>query len=89
MTPISPNELAKIAERLRENERKLEWCPLHDFEMRYPYGDDQPPRWVCRTCGGIIDEATHRWYDKGAKDQSQRIARSFVQNGNGPPHNED
>lgn len=84
MTPISPNEFAKIAERMRQNEEALERCRQHDFEMRYLYGDAVPPRYVCRACSGIIDQTTYEWYARGARDA--RMGKPAAQPEQPPQH---
>lgn len=68
MTPISPNEFAKIAERMRQNDEALARCPFHEFTLHYLYGEANPPRWVCHRCHGVIDQVTYDWYARGVRD---------------------
>lgn len=76
MSPISPNLMAKIARRLEANDRALAHCPRHHFERKLLYGPVHPARWVCRSCGGIVDEGAYRWYARGRADLLVELAQA-------------
>jgi len=57
----------KIMAEVRENNKKLDSCMLHDFSI-----DLMPERpiamgnkWQCSKCGGKVDHDRKRWYELG------------------------
>ena len=62
----------EIWEEVKENNRKLNSCPLHDFSI-----DLKPDRklgkdWQCTQCGGNISSIDKSWYEKGLEHQRNK-----------------
>jgi hypothetical protein len=71
VTGISPEEVGRIFDDVKENKRKLDACELHDF---YATGEGVRSDFLCRRCDGRISRRDHMWYQigirHGKKDKS-------------------
>lgn len=66
-------EVDGIIKKIRENQKRLEVCALHDFKPmgERPLGD----RFKCKNCQGEVDFHAAHWYKGGlehAKNENER-----------------
>lgn len=74
----SPEEMRELTRRIwegvKENSRKLEACPGHDFSIDLrpdrPVGKD----WQCTRCGGRADTIAKLWYERGLEHGRPALA---------------
>jgi len=60
-------EMLALAEQVRENVRKLDSCPWHDFEPIPGAPSPMRQRYRCRHCGGEINASAYRWHERGRR----------------------
>lgn len=64
---ISSEEANAIWQQVKENQRKLEACPRHDFSIDLKPDQSYGKRFCCSKCGGEVDHITKVWYETGVK----------------------
>lgn len=63
---INRKEQMKILEEIRENNKRLDSCNLHDFSIEIPLNHSKyEMKYQCRYCKGIVDSNRKIWYEKG------------------------
>lgn len=72
LTGITKEEQMKIMEDIRNNNKLLESCNLHDFSIEVPQKHTILSKWKCSNCGGIVDSTQKQWYEKGLNHANQK-----------------
>lgn len=65
MSGISKEDIKKIMEKVKENDKRLKECdPPHDFSIALTLSP-RLKKWKCSKCKGEIDNIYKCWYEKG------------------------
>lgn len=71
LTGIPKDEQLKIMEDVRNNQKLLDNCCLHDFSIQIPQ-NSIVSKWKCTNCGGIVGDTEKRWYEKGIQHSTRK-----------------
>lgn len=66
-TGFGRSQIVELWESVKENHRKLDACPRHEFEVVGQKGivARMQDRYRCKHCGGEIGASEHYWFQKG------------------------
>lgn len=75
VTGIDRKEQMKILEEIRENNKRLGSCNLHDFSIEIPQKYSKyDMKYQCKYCEGIVDSNRKLWYEKGLAHGSHMLS---------------
>ena len=67
VTGLSRPVMDEIWQKVKANQKLLEACKGHDFNLPAEQRGQLTTRWKCSRCGGIVDMQCKRWYELGLK----------------------
>jgi hypothetical protein len=62
---LSKDEVKNIWLKIKENSKKLEACPKHDFSIDLEPNKKFNKKYQCTCCGGTVYDQAKYWYEKG------------------------
>lgn len=72
VTGLKRKDMDEIFQQVKANHKLLESCPRHDFSIALDHFTKKPLEvattfsdWRCSNCGGWVDGAAKRWYERG------------------------
>ena len=65
---ITRDEIRSITQMIIENNKLLESCAKHAFELAEPAARPFSfAKYRCRNCGGTVNASQYQWYETGLK----------------------